>query len=429
MATATAAFQLLEQRGWVEARPKSGYYARIQDRTLAAPTTPESDNRPRPATTSQLVMEVMRESSTYRGSNFSTAIPDLSLPIHRQIRRVFTQVARTGHYLGNGYDRPEGLMALRQQIARRSADTGVYVSPETVITTLGCQHALALCAQSVTEAGDIVAVESPCYYGLLQMLESYGLTVIEIPSHPQQGMSLEALELAFAQWPIKAVLCISSFSNPLGCTMPSDRKQQLVALANRRDVPIIEDDIYADLYFHGARPKPIKAFDREERVMLCSSLSKTLDPQLRVGWILPGRYREQVIQRKYINVVALPSLTQQVAAELLSQGAYDRHLRQARECYRQRGERMADLAIRYFPNTVRMSRPNGGLVAWFEMPAGFDATALYHQGYQNGILLAPGELFSNHGQFRHCFRLSYAMPWTVEREAAMQTLGRWLCAA
>lgn len=427
ISTVSTAYSLLEERGWVEARPKSGYFVRRRSEdTLAVPRQSRSKPRPRPVSTSELVMEVQRDSAKSKGISMCAAIPALDFPIVRHVQRKFTQLSRTRKFLGVGYDAPEGYPELRQQISRRAVDAGVFVSPESVVTTLGCQNAMALCLRVSTQPGDIVAVESPCYYGLLQMIETFGLKAIEIPAHHETGISLEALQLAMDQWPIKAVLTVSSFSNPLGCTIPDDRKKALVDLLVKYDIVLIEDDIYGDLFYGERRAKAIKAFDPDGRVMLCSSLSKTIDPQLRIGWALPGRYLEEVVHRKFINTVAMSSLPQMVAAEVLGQGIYERHLRQARETYRQRYMRLLDLVEDHFPSETRISRPQGGLVAWFELPSKVNTTELYHRGHAEGVLIAPGELFSVSGQYRNCFRLNYSQGWTAEREEAVVRLGDWI---
>jgi len=427
ISTVTAAYALLEERGWVEARPKSGYFVRKRSEdTLAAPRQLNTKPQPRPATTSQLVMEVQRERANSKSMSFSKAIPALDFPIVRHLQRIYTRLSRTGKYLGVGYDSPEGLPELRQQIARHAVDGGVFVSPDAIVTTSGCQNALSLCLRVITQPGDIVAVESPCYYGLLQMIEAFGLKAIEIPAHHETGISLEALQLALEQWPIKAILTVSTFSNPLGCCMPDERKQALINLLQRYDIPLVEDDIYGELYFGERRPKAVKAFDPDGRVLLCSSLSKTVDPQLRIGWIMPGRYFEEIVHRKFINAIAIPTLPQMVTAELLSQGSYDRHLRQARQTYRQRYQRLFDLVAEHFPQETRISRPAGGLVAWLELPAKVNTTELYHRGHAENVIIAPGELFSVTGQYRNCLRLNYAQGWTPQREDAIRKLGSWL---
>lgn len=428
ISTVVAAYNLLEEQGWVEVRPKSGYYVRRPAREpLAVPSTCDTQSRPVIATTSQLVMDVQREGARPEAISFSRAIPALDFPIIRHLEQTYTRLSRTRKHLGlSGGTSPEGPYELRQQIAHHAVDAGVAVSPDSIVTTAGCLNAMGLCIQVLTRPNDLVAVESPCYYGILQLIEAYGLKAIEIPAHPETGLSLEALRLAMEQWPLKAVLTVSSFSNPLGCSIPDERKKELVSLLEQYQVPLIEDDIYGDLYFGERRTNAVKAFDSQGLVLLCSSLSKTIDPQLRVGWILAGRYFEEISHRKFLNMLSTPILPQLVCAEILGQGIYERHLRQAREAYRQRYLRLADLVSEHFPAATKISRPQGGIVAWLELPRSVDTTELYHHSWEQNVLFAPGEMFSLNQQFRHCLRLNYAPRWTPEREDAIRRLGQWV---
>ncbi len=427
ISTVMAAYDILEKQGWVEVRPKSGYYVRRRAREpLAVPQASEVRSPPVIATTSQLVMAVQRDVIKHHTISFSRATPALDFPIVRHVQQTYTRLSRTRKHLGFGNSSAEGLYALRQQIARHAVYAGVSVSPESVVTTVGTLNAIGLCLRVLTKPGDVVAVESPCYYGILQLIEANDLKAIEIPAHPETGMSLEALKLAMEQWPLKAVLTVSSFSNPLGCSIPNERKKELVALLEQFQVPLIEDDVYGDLYFGERRTYAVRAFDTQGLVFLCSSLSKTIDPQLRVGWIVAGRYYEEILHRKFVNMTSTPILPELVCADILSQGIYERHLRQAREAYWRRYLRLVDLVSEHFPRVTKISRPQGGIVAWLELPKGIDTTELYHYCRDRDILIAPGEMFSFNKQYRNCFRINYAPRWTPERENAIRQLGQWV---
>ncbi len=427
IATVNSAYAILEERGWVQAKPKSGYFVhRTSQSNIGLPSQITVKTRPRAVTTKDLALEVQREATMVKWRNFSCAIPDLQLSISSVIQKTFTRLARLGTHMGEGYDSTEGSFELRQQIARRGIDAGVHVSPDALITTVGAQNAISLALRAITKPGDIVAVESPCYFGLLQMIEAFGLKAIEIPADSETGMSVEALKLALQQWPIKTILCISTFSNPLGCTIPDDHKKEIIDLVVEHDICLIEDDIYGELQFEGRRPKTFKAFDPDGRVLWCSSVSKTMDPQLRVGWIAPGKYYDEVLRQKYTSYLASPSLSQAVTSDVMSKGLYDRHLRQARSLYKQRSEQLRDMARLYFPEETLASSPKGGLVTWFEMPKKVDATALYHQCRELDIRIAPGELFSVSGLYRNYFRLTFANEWSTEREQALKVVGHHL---
>ena len=275
VSTVLMSYNLLEDWGLIEVKPKSGYYVKpLLTKTLATPTIQETKTvAPKSVTTSQLVMDVMRNSSNPEFVSLGAAVPANDFPILTQLKKTFAQLVRTEKFLGIGYDSTKGNETLRRQLARRATDAGVLVSPDEIVVTAGCQGAIGLCLRAICQQGDIVAVETPSYYGLLQLIESLCLKAIEIPSDPQHGMSIEALKLALEQWPIKTILSVPSFSNPLGALMPDENKRKLVDLLNEYDVPFIEDDIYGELGYSEQRPKAVKSFDTHGLVLLCSSVS------------------------------------------------------------------------------------------------------------------------------------------------------------
>lgn len=425
VSTIVMSYNLLEDWGMVEVRPKSGYY--VKAGTQSVPELPKirhSTATPKPVSSSQLVMDVMRDSSDPAYVSLGAAIPDSQFAIVTLLKKVFLNLVRTQSFIGTGCDSTLGDENLRRQLARRAVDAGVAISPDEIVITAGCQGAIGLCLRALCQPGDIVAVESPCYYGLLQLVESSGLKVLEIPSDPQTGISVEALRLALEQWPIKAVLTVPSFSNPMGALVPEPEKKRLVELINEYQLPLIEDDIYGDLGYSERRPKAIKAFDSEGRVLLCSSASKVLEPQLGLGWVMPGRYKDAIEYERFLTSTSYFCLPQMAVAEVLSKGSYDRHLRLARDTYRQRRDRLSDLIAQYFPPDTRMSQPQGGFVAWLQLPGGINAVQLYHDAKAQGVIIAPGAIFSSSQQkYRSSVRLSYANEWTREREQAIQIIG------
>jgi len=425
VSTVVMSYNLLEDWGLIEVKPKSGYFVKaVASKTLAKPSIPIEASAPEQVTTSQLVMDVMRASGDPKLISLGAAVPANDFPILQQLKKAFARIVRTEKFLGLGYDSTKGNETLRRQLARRAADSGVLVSPDEIVITAGCQGAIGLCLRSCCEPGDIVAVETPGYYGLLQLIESLGLKAIEIPSDSTNGMSIEALKLALEQWPIKAILSVPNFSNPLGALMPDENKQQLVELLYQYDIPFIEDDIYGELGYREQRPRSVKSFDDKGLVLLCSSVSKVLEPQLGLGWVMPGRFLEQVEYQRFLSNSSHFNLPQLAVAEILSRGSFDRHLRVARETYCQRRDRLFDLVCQYFPENTRLSKPQGGFVAWLQFSEEIDSTQFYMKAKQLGIVVAPGEIFSsNPKKFRHSIRLNYSNEWTKEREQAIQTLG------
>jgi DNA-binding transcriptional MocR family regulator len=334
-----------------------------------------------------------------------------------------TRVLRQHGDAVGAYAFPPGHIALRRQIAKRMTELGCPVDPDALVITNGCQEALGLALRALTQPGDVVAIESPTFYGLLQVIEALGLKALEIPTHPHDGISIEALEFALQQWPVRACIVSPNFSNPLGSAMSTARKRALVDLLGQKNIPLIEDDVYGDLGFDGARPGIAKTFDNDG-VVYCSSFSKTLTPGLRIGWIAAGRYQAQIEYHKYVLNLAAPTAPQLAVAELLERGGYDRYLRQARRDYATAVARMIGAVEMYFPDGTRVTQPQGGFVIWVEFPTAIDGNILYQQALTHGISIAPGTMFSATGRYRNFIRLNCAVPWDTRTEKAIVRLGQ-----
>jgi DNA-binding transcriptional MocR family regulator len=303
------------------------------------------------------------------------------------------------------------------------AHAGCTLGPDDLVLTAGCQDALTLSLRAVAKPGDIVAIESPTFYGILQAIESQGMQALEIATDPEHGMVPEALQRALGRWPIRACVMMPSFGNPLGHLSPEARKAALVDLLRAHGVPLIEDDVYGELTFHGPRPWAAKAYDSQGEVLYCSSFSKTLGAGLRVGWVAPGRYRERIAYLKYATSQAVASLPTLAVADYLEQGGYDRFLRRVRRQYERHMLWVRALVQRYFPAGTRVTRPRGGYVLWVELPAGCDALELQRRALAAGISVAPGPVFSPTGRYPHHLRLSCAQPDTRAADIALARLG------
>ncbi len=423
------AYVLLEDRGLIETRPQSGHY--VRPRSLRElPAEPEI-SRPSPTPTrvsvSDLVAEVYGAARDASIVPLGAAYPSPAVLPTARLNRLLASVARRAGDEGVAYDAPPGCLALRRQIARRSLEWGFPALPDDIVTTVGAAEALNLCLQACARPGDTIAIESPTYYGVLQLIESLGMKVLEIPTHPRDGMSIDALASALRRGrtpAVKAVLVTPSYNNPLGACMPEAARRKLVKLTGEHDVPVIEDDIYGDLHFAPERPTPCKAHDRKGLVMLCSSFSKTLAPGYRVGWAIPGRFRERVERLKFMHTVATATFPQLAIAEFLSEGGYDRHLRALRRAYATQIECVSRAVSAHFPPGTRVTRPTGGMVLWVELAAGADTLALHRRAMAAGISIAPGPIFSAKRQFGNFLRLSCGHPFTDTFARAIATLGK-----
>jgi DNA-binding transcriptional MocR family regulator len=427
MSTSTVleAYGQLLDRGLIESRPQSGFYVRSTARSPEAPAMSRPRVAPTAVSVGEIAMEVVHAASDPKLVSFGNALPDLRLDAPRALQRSMLGVVRAFGTRTLAYDVPPGYRELRVQIARRGIDAGCSFTPDDVVVTSGCQEAVVLCLRAVSSPGDTVAVESPTFYGTLQAIRSLGLRALEIPTHPESGISLESLEMAIEQFAIKALVLTPNGSNPLGYVMPDDRKESLLRLLEAHDVPLIEDDIYGEVVYAPGPPRPraIKSWDTRGQVLLCSSVSKSIAPGLRVGWAVPGRWTAQVNYLKLVSSMASATLPQIAVAEYMAHGGFDKHLRAARAAYRQARDRLVDLVGKHFPRDTRVTRPAGGFVAWLELRKGADAIALYRRALAEGISIAPGPLFSAREKYRNFVRLNFAQGWDERTVAAMVRLG------
>lgn len=427
ISTIIQAQRLLEDDGHIQPRARSGFY--VREPAWRRPETPgisQPASKPVPVTGQELVLRLVQAANETGFIQLGAAVPAAEFLPTRAMQRTLAKVLRSEAEQVAIYQFPPGNLELRRQIARRMADAGSQVTPEDIIITSGCQDAMLLALRAVTSLGDIVAIESPSYYGLLQAIESLGLQALEIPTDPQTGISLEALELALEKWPVKACALSANFSNPLGSVMPVKKKKALVSLLARKNVPLIENDICGELGFEGERPSALHAYDQQGQVIYCSSFSKTLSPGLRVGWIIPGCWYQQVEYLKYVSSLAAPSLSQLAVAEFLHHGGYERHLRTVKSAYARQVAKMSRAVSRYFPEGTRITQPRGGFVLWVELDEKVDALKLCQRALQQRISIAPGVVFSASARYRNFIRLNCAQPWSDELDNAVMLLGRMI---
>ena len=428
VSTIVQAQRQLENNGLIEARPRSGHYVSQRTRlNLELPEPSQPELKPTPVTGQELVLQLARLTNQPDFVQLGAAVPDASFMPMRAIQRSLGKAVRQYGKRTANYAFPPGLPELQQEIARRMYLCGSQVVADKILITNGCQESLSLALQTVAKPGDIIAIESPVFYGLLQVIESLGMRALEIPTDPQEGISLSGLELALEQWPVTACVLIPNYSNPLGSLMPDSNKQQLVSMANRLGLMLIEDDIYGDLGFNGERPRNLLSFtgSHDGNVIYCSSFSKTISQGLRVGWMVtPTRHFQKAEYLKYVINLAAPTLAQLALADFLVQGGYERHLRQVQVHYKQQISLFTHAISKYFPPEIKATQPQGGFVLWVELEESIDALQLYHSMLEHKVSIAPGQIFSVTRKYCNCIRLNCAQPWTPILENALSVLGR-----
>lgn len=423
LSTVQQAYRLLEDNGLASPRPKSGYFVPVGRKTPALPAVGRPAQRPVDISQWDQVLELARAIPSPDIVQLARGMPDLTSPTLRPLTQALGKISRRHDMPGLYYDNIYGTQCLRDQVARLLLDSGTRIDPSDLVITTGAQEGLAVSIRSICQPGDIVAVDSPSFHGAMQALKGLGMKALEIPTDPITGISLDALELALEQWPIKAIQLTPSCNNPLGYIMPEERKRALLILAQRFDVAIIEDDVYGDLAYTYPRPRTIKSFDEDGRVLLCSSFSKTLAPGLRVGWIAPGRYLDRVLHMKYISTGSTATQPQLAIAEFLKAGHYEPHMRRMRNQYQRSRDLMTDWVTRYFPEGTRVSRPQGGFMLWIELPEDFDSLRLNRALEGQGVQIAVGSIFSASGKYRNCLRMNFAAKPTPRIEEAVRKVG------
>jgi DNA-binding transcriptional MocR family regulator len=424
LTTVLEACRVLEDRGLVQVRAQSGHYVRPGTRNLRSEPEESTSSSEAEHVDASLALRLNLGIGSPQEPTLGAAVQGPELMAMAPLNRLLSHVLRHHPAACHSYDAPPGSAVLRRSIAQRGGDAGHAVSADEIVITSGAKEAVYLSIKAVTRAGDTVAIESPAYYALLEVLGSLGLKALEISSHPRHGINLDELGRALGSQPVAAVALVSNFSNPTGSCMSDAAKRRLVDILDRHDVPLVEDDVYGELAFDGPRPSAVKAFDRRGLVLYCSSYSKTVSPGLRVGWSIPGRYQNEVELLKLVVNQATAVAPQLALAAFLDSGGCDRHIRRVRRMYRDQMAATIDAVERFFPASTRLTRPQGGHVLWVQLPAGVDAMELYDRAHAQGIQIAPGPMFSPTGGYRDFIRLNTGFPWNETTQRQIEMLGR-----
>ncbi|MFT5139325.1 MAG: DNA-binding transcriptional MocR family regulator [Lysobacterales bacterium] len=421
--TVRQAYLELERRGKVEARPKSGYFIQAQRQNRLVKVGCKTC-QPMEVSCLNLIDRVYEGIHKPGILPLGIANPCMAYPATKTLHRAMKRMMSRAEDRALGYAPTAGDPGLKRQIAFRYLNQGGSVDPAEVIVTNGGQEALAIAVQSVASKGDIIAIESPAYPGMLELIESLGLMALEIETCPLDGVNLEALERALETHNVKACMFSSSVNNPLGCVSTDQHRKSLVELLESHDVSLIEDDVYGELVFDGSRPKPGQFFSRKGLVLTCSSFSKTAAPGYRVGWLLPGKYLDKA--RKLKRAISCTSglLTQLTLSEHLASGDYDRHLKRLLPVLKQNAARMTAAVEQYFPANTGISAPKGGSVLWLELPRSVDSEVLFDKAIEENISIMPGDVFAAGRRYRNFIRLSFGHPWSAEIDRGIATLGR-----
>lgn len=420
--TAKRVYLELEAQSLVQPRPQSGYF--VSSLTYLKLPLPET-SQPLPVANGTEPDELINGVYSTMGRNdltlFSIGVPSGRLLPLAKLKKEIVLATRGLKEGGTEYEPLQGNVKLRRMIAARSLSWNGRLKESDVITTNGCMNALALCLTALTKPGDTIALESPGYPGILQLAVSLGLSVLEVATHPVSGIDIDALQKLLPK--VNVCLLVPNFNTPLGYCMPDKHKKKLVHLLAKHGIPLIEDDTYGDLHFDSERPKCCKSFDMDGNVLWCSSVSKTLAPGYRVGWVAPGKYKDLILKLKLAHALSATTIMHEAVGNFLMTGRYENHLRHLRKTLQGNYQRFALAIAEYFPNGTKISRPQGGLALWVEFPKEIDAVVLYNHALKKQIGIAPGRMFSLQNQFQNCMRLCIGLHWSDDLRIKLKQLG------
>ncbi|RYD56415.1 MAG: PLP-dependent aminotransferase family protein [Sphingobacteriales bacterium] len=424
VSTILQAYYHLEGKGLVESRPQSGYYVRFNPSRF--PQKVEKSNfalSSKNKNVEAIISEVYDDFTKPGIVRFSLSVPAPEILPLAKLNKAMMQSLRDLPANGTSYEHLQGNELLRRQVARWSMHWGGRLQPDDIITTSGCMNAISYCLMALTKPGDTIAVESPVYFGVLRFAQSIGLKVVELPTHPDTGVDPDDVKKALGKYNIKAFFFVTNFSNPVGYCMPEEQKKAIVKLLSFHGVPLIEDDLYGDVYFGKKRPTNCKSFDEEGNVLLCSSISKTLAPGYRVGWVAPGKHLEKIKRLKLYHSITSATAQQSAIANFLATGRYEHHLRKLRQTLHSNSLQFIRSIGEYFPEGTKLSNPQGGFILWVELAKHIDTYQLYREAMLHKISIAPGSMFTLQERYQNCMRLSYGMQWKPEVDRALKKLG------
>lgn len=420
--TVKEAYLSLENKNYIYSKPQSGFYVRNLNNKLK---TSESENMitlsPTQVSICRIYSSQLIDGKCPPEAELAVCLLDSKFWPMQKISSYYNEVVKYPNNEAFNYTLPPGNLLLREQIALQAIRGGMNISPDEIIITSGCTDSLTMALMTICNEGDTIAIESPCYFNVLQICEELKINVIEVPNNEESGLSIDTLKFVIDYHNIKAFFCIPNFNNPTGKVMSDTKKQELVNCLEESGVPLIEDDIYGEIYYENERPRTCKSFDKTGNVILCSSFSKVITPGLRVGWIVPGKFYKEVEKKKLLFSLGSNSASQLAVAHFLKEGGFERHNRKIRKILKEQITAMAQFIIANFPEGTKVNIPQGGIALWIACPKEIDTHELYNRIKEKGILFAPGIIFSTTGKYKNYFRLNGGT-WNLRIKKALSAI-------
>ena len=431
--TVENAYAKLEADGLVFSRMGSGTYILpinsipvIKDnRNTQWPLWQESVQDRTIISKADLVDEMLQAAGHPNPISFASGISDSrQFPIE-EFRKVLQTVMRRDQISALEYGERNGYAPLREGIAHILASQGLQAHPENILITAGSQQAIYLALQVLLKPGDIVLVEDPTYSVAIDLFRALGFQIVGIPVDGQ-GMEVEKLEKLLQQYHPKLIYTIPNFHNPTGTCLSSARRRELIVLADRYNIPIVEDDFVGDLRYEGHTQPSLKALDPGGQVIYVSTFSKMLMPGLRVGFIVAdGPVFESLLNFKRLSDLATSTLIQRALDAYVNVGRYQAYLRRSSQTFRKRRDSMLEAITGYLPSNVSFDPPKGGLFIWLRLPKSLSSEELLLVACKEGVSFVPGNYFFTDGASgREWIRLNFASQPESDIEEGIKRLGR-----
>lgn len=409
--------------GLVESIPKSGYYVANNSAKIEDSTT---QHRPvvRDAVFERNVALTTSLRNEKKFAEFNVATPGDLIISQKLLLRTMQQVIREQGVGLLRYYPLNGSVDLKSSIIRHAAGYQTSINPQELLITDGALQALYIALAAVCNPGDVIAVESPCVFSILEVIRVLSLMVIEVPVDIRNGFDVDFLRKACLKNKIKAVVVTPNYHNPTGILLTDEQKKALLAVAQQYDMAVIENDIYGDLNFSGKRPSTIKSFDESGLVMTYTSYAKTLAPGIRLGWLSAGKFMKQAEQIKFAMGSTVSPIYQETVNRLLSSNSYDRHIRAFRMQLAKNAYFTINLLSEHFPQGTSVTTPYGGYNIWVKMPDHVDMDNFYSQCEKIGIRFTPGYTFSFSDIFSRYFRIVFADRYSSPKVQALELAGK-----
>jgi DNA-binding transcriptional MocR family regulator len=417
--TVKQAYIELERQGLILAKPKSGYFLTPQYAS-EHPKKARFPNKPMAVSRQQLIEDVFKSIHQPHNLPLGVANPVAALPITKTLNRTMRRVMSMMGDKALLYGPVAGYEPLRRQLAFSYMEYALPLAPDDIIITNGAQEALNIALQCVAKAGDVIAVESPCYFGVLELIENLGMLALEVPICPEKGLTAQDVEKAIGKHPVAACVFSSTIANPMGCVLADEEKQQIVKILEQNNIPLVEDDVYGDLYFTSKRGTPAQKYSTKGLVITCSSFSKTAAAAYRIGWIATHKFSQRCAQIKRALSCSSSHMNQITLFEFVRSGDYDRYLTQLRCVLITNKARMVNMLQQLLGESIRISDPKGGCVLWLELDRSINSADIFQLALQQNISVSPGTLFSPSNRYQHCIRLSYGLPWNDKVEEGLK---------